>query len=236
MDQPRFQSGQLSTNYIVDEFPEGFAGTEPTQFQADVMTVAATYIYRTLAARARRAGNGLAGPLSRTEWVVSIGKTKHPVRISDLEGGVTVELTDEQRTLRLAAVNWRPGKAQFRGELDGTPFTVQVEPADEGYVIRHRAAKARVMVLTPLSAEMHDRLPEKKKADTSRLVISPMPGLVVSMDAVAGQTVREGEIVCVIEAMKMQNIIRAEREGVVKAVNAKAGDSVAADEVLVEFA
>ena len=92
------------------------------------------------------------------------------------------------------------------------------------------------MVLTPLSAEMHDRLPEKKKADTSRLVISPMPGLVVSMDAVAGQTVREGEIVCVIEAMKMQNIIRAEREGVVKAVNAKAGDSVAADEVLVEFA
>ena len=236
MDQPRFQSGQLSTNYIVDEFPEGFAGTEPTQFQADVMTVAATYIHRTLAARARRAGNGLAGPLSRTEWVVSIGKTKHPVRISDLEGGVTVELTDEQRTLRLAAVNWRPGKAQFRGELDGTPFTVQVEPADEGYVIRHRAAKARVMVLTPLSAEMHDRLPEKKKADTSRLVISPMPGLVVSMDAVAGQTVREGEIVCVIEAMKMQNIIRAEREGVVKAVNAKAGDSVAADEVLVEFA
>ena len=93
-----------------------------------------------------------------------------------------------------------------------------------------------MLVLTPLSADMHARIPEKKAADTSKLVISPMPGLVVSIEAVAGDTVREGEVVCVIEAMKMQNIIRAEHDGVVKAVNAKAGDSVAADEVLVEFA
>jgi len=87
-----------------------------------------------------------------------------------------------------------------------------------------------------VSSAMHERLPEKVKADTSKLVVSPMPGLVVTMEAVAGQTVREGEVVCIIEAMKMQNIIRAEREGVVKAVNAAAGDSVAADDVLVEFA
>jgi propionyl-CoA carboxylase alpha chain len=113
---------------------------------------------------------------------------------------------------------------------------VEVAPAGEGFVIRHRAAKVRVLVLTPISAELHERLPEKQKADTSKLVISPMPGLVVQMDVEPGQTVREGEIVCVIEAMKMQNIIRAEREGVVKSVGPKAGDSVAADEVLVEFA
>ena len=237
MDQPRFQSGKISTNYIVDEFPDGFAGVAPTAFQTDVMTVAATYIHRTLAARARRVGsNGLSGPLTRTEWVVAVGKAKRPVKLSDHDGGVAVELPSEQRSLRLSAVDWRPGKAQFRGELDGTAFTVQVETAAEGYLIRHRAAKARVLVLTPLSSELHDRLPEKKKVDTSRLVISPMPGLVVSMDVETGQTVREGEVVCVIEAMKMQNIIRAEREGVVKAVNAKGGDSVAADEVLVEFA
>ena len=93
-----------------------------------------------------------------------------------------------------------------------------------------------MLVLTPVSATMHDRLPEKQAADTSKLVVSPMPGLVVSIEAVPGQTVREGEIVCIIEAMKMQNIIRAERDGVVKAVNAAAGESVAADDVLVEFA
>ena len=236
MDQPRFQSGKLSTNYIVDEFPEGFSGVAPTDFQIDVMTAAAACMHRTLAARARRVGNGLGGPLTRSAWVVSVAGARRRVDLSDQGGDLLIALEDEGRQLHLSAIDWRPGKPCFRGELDGVAFTVDVEPAAEGFVIRHRAAKARVLVLTPVSADLHDRLPEKKAADTSKLIISPMPGLVVSMDAIAGQTVREGETVCVIEAMKMQNIIRAEHEGVVKAVNAKAGDSVAADEVLVEFA
>jgi propionyl-CoA carboxylase alpha chain len=236
MDQPRFQSGQLSTNYIPDEFPDGFAGVDPTPFQADAMTAAAVFMQRKLAARARQIGNGLAGPLTRSEWIVAVGKAKRRVILADTDGGLSIELPDEGRTLQLTAIDWRPGRALFRGELDGMAFTVAAEPAAEGFVIRHRAAKAKVLVLTPLSAELHDRLPEKQKADTSKLIISPMPGLVVTMDAAPGQTIREGEVVCVIEAMKMQNIIRAEREGVVKTVGAKSGDSVAADEVLVEFA
>jgi propionyl-CoA carboxylase alpha chain len=235
MDQARFQSGALSTNYIVDEFPDGFAGVEPTSFQSDVMTAAAAFMQRKLAARARLAGNGLGGPLTRADWVVAVGKVKRRVTVTEADGVLSVEIPEEGRVLRLEQVVWRPGNALFRGVLDGTPFTVAAEPAAEGFVIRHRAAKARVLVLTPLSADMHDRLPEKQKADTSKLIISPMPGLVVTMEAVEGQTMREGEVVCVIEAMKMQNIIRAEREGVVKTVGAKAGDSVAADEVLVEF-
>jgi len=235
MDQERFKSGALSTNYIKDEFPDGFAGTPPTAFQTDVLTAAGAYMHRVLAARARTIGNGLAGPLTRTEWVVAVGKDRRKVELADVDGGLDLTLSDTGRALRLTGVDWRPGKALFRGVLDGAAFTVQVEPAAEGFVIRHRAAKAKVLVLTPLSAEMHARLPEKKKADTSKLVISPMPGLVVQIDVTAGQTVREGEVVCVIEAMKMQNIIRAERDGVVKSVNSKSGDSVAADEVLVEF-
>jgi propionyl-CoA carboxylase alpha chain len=236
MDQARFQSGALSTNYIVDEFPDGFDGTEPTAFQIDAMTASAVFMQRKLAARARQFGNGLAGPLVRADWVVAVGKTKRRVTVSESGDGLNVEIPDEGRTLRLESVVWRPGHSLFRAVLDATAFTVSTQTAAEGFVIRHRAAKARVLVLTPLSADMHDRLPEKQKADTSKLIISPMPGLVVTMDAVEGQTVREGEVVCVIEAMKMQNIIRAEREGVVKTVGAKAGDSVAADEVLVEFA
>jgi propionyl-CoA carboxylase alpha chain len=236
MDQPRFQSGKLSTNYIVDEFPDGFGGVAPTPFQADVMTAVAVFMHRKLAARARRMGNGLAGPLVRVDWVVAVGETKRRVTLIDQGDVLLVEIPEEGRTLRLDSVEWRPGRALAKGQLDGTTFSVAVEPAAEGFVIRHRAAKARVLVLTPLSAELHDRLPEKPKADTSKLIISPMPGLVVAMDVVEGQTVREGEVVCVIEAMKMQNIIRAEREGVVKTVGAKSGDSVAADEVLVEFA
>jgi len=93
-----------------------------------------------------------------------------------------------------------------------------------------------VLVLTPVSADLHERLPPKKAVDTSRLVISPMPGLVVAVEVVAGQDVKAGQTLCVIEAMKMQNIIRAERDGVLKTVSAKPGDSVGADEILAEFA
>jgi propionyl-CoA carboxylase alpha chain len=239
MDQDRYRSGKISTNYIKDEFPDGFKGVAPTQEQVDVLTAVGAAMQRVYAARARSTGAGLSNPI-RTEWVVAVGHAKRPVKLSGGypldDGPLSVELLGEGRTLVLDTLAWRPGKPVFKGKLDGRPFTVQVTPAPEGFVIRHRAAKALVLVLTPRSAELHDKLPEKQAADTSRLVLSPMPGLVVSMDVVLGQQVREGEVVCVLEAMKMQNIIRAERDGVVKAVNAKGGDPVAADEVLVEFA
>ncbi|HEY8617572.1 acetyl/propionyl/methylcrotonyl-CoA carboxylase subunit alpha [Phenylobacterium sp.] len=225
MDQERFRSGKISTNYIKDEFPEGFHGTPPTSFQRDVMAAVACAMHRTYVGRA-------APELLRSDWIVIEGGEQRTVRAS--EGAV--EFVDEGRTLRLTDVQWRPGRPTFKGVLDGVPFTAQVKPAAEGYVVRHRAAQARVLVLTPRSAELHQKLPPKKAADTSKMVLSPMPGLVVSVDVNPGQEVKTGEVVAVLEAMKMQNIIRAEHDGVVKAVNAKAGDSVAADEVLVEFA
>jgi propionyl-CoA carboxylase alpha chain len=234
MDQARFRSGKISTNYIKDEFAEGFNGTEPTPDQLDILTAVGAAMQRVYAARARSGALGLVSA-PRDEWVVSVGQAKRRVKVAG-ESDITVELLDEGRVLRLSDIDWRPGKPVFKAALDGKTFTVQATPAAEGFTIRHRAAKARVLVLTPRSAELHDKLPEKQAADTSKLVLSPMPGLVVSMDVAAGQQVREGELICVLEAMKMQNIIRAERDGVVKAVNAKGGDPVAADEVLVEFA
>ena len=234
MDQSRFRSGKLATSYIAEEFPDGFTGAAPTPFQIDVLTAAGAYMHRTLAARARRVGGGSSVP--RSAWVVAVGAAKRKVALADAERGLEITLPDEGRALTVSNVVWRPGHTLFRAELDGIPFTVSAQSAAEGFFIRHRASRERVLVLTPLSAELHSRLPEKKKADTSKLVVSPMPGLVVQIDVTTGQTVREGEIICIIEAMKMQNIIRAEHEGVVKSVNSKAGDSVAADEVLVEFA
>ncbi|AZS19254.1 acetyl/propionyl/methylcrotonyl-CoA carboxylase subunit alpha [Caulobacter sp. FWC26] len=233
MDQERFRSGKISTNYIKDEFADGFQGTEPTADQIDILTAVGAAMQRVYATRARSYASGLIGP-ARDEWVVAVGHAKRSVKVSG-EADVIVALLDENRALTLTDIDWRPGKPVFRAALNGKAFTVQVAPAAEGFDIRHRATKARVLVLTPRSAELHNKLPEKQAADTSKLVLSPMPGLVVSMDVAAGQQVREGEVVCVLEAMKMQNIIRAERDGVVKAVNAKGGDPVAADEVLVEF-
>ncbi|MET0337930.1 MAG: biotin/lipoyl-containing protein, partial [Caulobacter sp.] len=227
MDQERFRSGKLATSYIADEFPEGFNGTEPTSFQKDVLTAVGCAMQRLLGLR--------AGTPERSDWTVFVGHEARPVRLRG-DAPLSIELTDEGRALTLEITDWRPGKPLFRGRLNGTAFTVSVTPAAEGFVIRHRAAKTKVLVLTPRSAELHGKLPPKQAADTSKMIISPMPGLVVSMDVAVGQEVKEGEVVCVIEAMKMQNIIRAERDGVVKTVAAKGGDPVAADEVLVEFA
>jgi len=227
MDQKRFRSGKLSTNYIKDEFPEGFHGLPPTDAQRDLMSAVALAMHRALLAR-------VAPDQMRTDWVVVSGLKKLAMSATAVDGGLNI-LADG-RKLRLEDIQWRPGQPTFRGNLGGKDFTVAVKPAAEGFVIRHRATTLHVLVLTPRSAELHEKLPPKKAADTSKMVLSPMPGLVVSIDVTAGQQVRTGEVVAVLEAMKMQNILRAERDGTVKAVTVKAGDSVAADEVLVEFA
>ncbi len=229
MDEDRFRSGQLSTSYIKDEFPEGFHGTAPTPRQTDIQIAAACAMHQVMSERAWP-GRG------RHDWVVNLGDVDHPVRLSLDADTVSVELTEVGRRLVLSDIDWRPGQPVFAATLDGARFSVQVRPAAEGFVIRHRAAEARVLVLTPVSALLHKRLPAKQAADTAKLVLSPMPGLVVSLSVVEGQEVKAGEVVAIIEAMKMQNIIRAERDGTVKMVGPKAGDSVAADEVLAEFA
>ena len=235
MDQDRFRQGRLSTSYIKDEFPDGFHGLEPSAAQLDMMTAAACWMHRVQTDRARRGAGKMFVQPPRTEFMVLVGEQGRSVRLSGQGPTLDIELPGEERRLGLEGVGWRPGRRLFAGVLDGHAFTVEVRPAAEGYLIRHRAAKALVRVLTPLSAELHARLPKKVAADTSRLILSPMPGLVVSLDVEVGREVKAGEAVAVIEAMKMQNLIKAERDGVVKAVGVKPGDSVAADEVLVEF-
>jgi propionyl-CoA carboxylase alpha chain len=229
MDQERFRSGVISTNYIKDEFPDGFKGTEPDAFQRDLMAAVGCAMHRIITARN-------APQLVRREWVVVENGERRLVRLTNGGGAFNVEFVGEGRKLNLTDVVWRPGLPTFRGALNGRNFTAEVKPMPEGFIIRHRAAKAHVLVLTPRSAELHEMLPPKKAADTSKMILSPMPGLVVTLDVTVGQEVTAGQQVAIIEAMKMQNIIRAERDGVVKTVGAEAGDSVAADEVLVEFA
>jgi len=230
MDQARFQSGKITTGYIAEEFPEGFKGLDPTPQQIDLMTAVAVYVQHL------QAGRSSSTTEPRRDWVAVINGAARAIRLTSAPASLDIEFSDEGRTVALTSVEWRPGLPILKGCLDGVRFSAAVTPAMEGLVVRHRAAKAKVLVLTPLSATLHARLPAKPPADTSRLIVSPMPGLVVALDVVAGQEVKEGETVAVIEAMKMQNIIRAERDGVIKSVGAKAGDSVAADEVLIEFA
>lgn len=230
MDQPRFRSGALSTSYIPDEFPDGFHGLPPSPRQRDQMIAAAMAMHEVLAEQA-------GDPSNRTDWTVMIDRDAVGVSLGyDSDEAMVLEVEDCDTPLRLEVIDWRPGLAQFRAVLDDLPFTAEVKRVADGFEIRSRAARARVRVLSPAIAELYGRLPGKAAADTSKLIQSPMPGLVVSIPVQPGQEVKSGEPVAIIEAMKMQNILRAERDGVVKTVRVRDGDSVAADDVLVEFA
>jgi propionyl-CoA carboxylase alpha chain len=229
MDQERFRSGALSTSYIKDEFPDGFHGVPAAELQKDVMVATAVAMNEILSDQA-------GDPSQRTDWIVLIDREPIGVTVGyDEDEVLTLDIAGEDRSLELADIDWRPGLAQFRGVLDGDPFTAEVKRVAGGFEIRSRASKSKIRVLSPHHAELFARLPEKVAADTSKLIQSPMPGLVVSIAVTPGQSVKTGETVAIIEAMKMQNIMKAERDGVVKSVGAKAGDPVAADDVLVEF-
>jgi len=229
MDQQRFRSGELSTRYITDEFPDGFDGTPVAGTGRDAMMAAALAMK---AVQVEQSGD----PDGRSEWTVLVGSESVSASLAvDDDENLVIALPDSDRTLVLSEIDWSPGLAQFRAVLDGTPFTAEVSKVPDGFAIRYRAMRARVRVLSPRHAELYARLPEKIPPDTSKLIQSPMPGLVVAIPVTVGQEVKEGETVAIIEAMKMQNILKAERDGVVKTVGASAGDPVAADDVLVEF-
>ncbi len=227
MDQERFQSGKLTTNYIKDEFPEGFNGVEPTALQVKQMIASAVAMNEVIAEQD-------GDPSERSEWTVLVGKDAYEVEVGyDEAEDLTVIINDEEVTV--SEIDWRPGLSLFRAVLNDEAFTLEVKRAADGFDIRSRAAKARVRIVRPEIAQLYTMLPEKQAADTSKLTLSPMPGLVVDIPVVEGQEVKSGETVAIIEAMKMQNILKAERDGKVKSVKAKAGDPVAADDVLVEF-
>jgi len=227
MDQERFQSGELSTSYIKDEFPEGFHGLAPTLEQVKILIASAVAMNEVIAEQD-------GDPSERTDWTVLVDKTAHEVEVGYDEAEDLIVAIDGEE-VSLSEIDWRPGLSLFKAVLDDDAFTAEVKRAADGFDIRHHAAKARVRVLRPDVAHLYALLPEKQAADTSKLVLSPMPGLVVDIPVVEGQEVKSGETVAIIEAMKMQNILKAERDGKVKAVKAKAGDPVAADDVLVEF-
>ena len=237
VDEKRFRSGNITTAYIKDEFPEGFQGTEPTKEQEAQLICSAAYVHAFFSRRAAQISGQMSDPAAsmRKDWVVILGDKHHPVTI-DIGKDGEAQITVDGGKAHSLVTSWHPGEHLVDGVLDGKPFAVKFADRTEGYLFRHRGVARRALVCTPFVADLHGRLPEKPKADTSKLVISPMPGLVVSMDVTMGQEVQEGEAVCIVEAMKMQNIIRAGATGTVKAINVKAGDSVAADEIMVEFA
>lgn len=235
IDQERFRSGDITTAYIADEFPEGFKGVEASDWQTKAMICVAAFINSFETRRALKISGRISEQKSlRKEWIVIIDKVHHKVSI-DLEENVASISIGRRSPLKLVS-EWVPGLVIFKAVLEGKSVALKIGKTKEGISVSHRGVKIDAIVCSPRAAELKIKLPERKEPDLTKLVISPMPGLMISVDVEVGQSVEEGQTVCVIEAMKMQNIIKAEASGSVKAVNVKAGESVAADEVMIEFA
>ncbi|MCC6007001.1 MAG: acetyl/propionyl/methylcrotonyl-CoA carboxylase subunit alpha [Rhodobacteraceae bacterium] len=236
MDHPRFRSGEITTAFIAEEWPEGFAGADLPEDVLRRLAAAAAAMFRVSEIRAAR----ITGRMSNherevgTDWVISIAGHDWPVRIAADREGASVHFEDAA-ALRVVS-DWRPGAPLALLQVAGEEMAVKVAALPGGFRLRHRGADLRVRVQSPHQFALSAHMIEKEPPDTSKMLLCPMPGLVVSIAVEEGQEVQEGQILCTVEAMKMENVLRAERRGVVAQINAAPGDSLAVDAVIMEFA
>jgi len=234
MQHARFREGNITTNFIAEEYPEGFEGAPADdQLTADLAAIAAM-IETTREARAALVSDQLSSPIQPPhDHVVKIGDTLHTVHIEPFEGG-TMAVVDDGDPVEIFG-GWTPGQRLLGLTVDGRQRTVQVRRDGRRWVLTSRGASHKVQVLDPHVAELSKHMIEKTPPDLSRLLLAPMPGLLTKLDVAVGDKVEPGQPVAVMEAMKMENILRAPKAATVKATPAKAGESVAVDQVIVEF-
>ena len=235
MANPRFQSGALTTNFVAEEFPEGYqpgAAEAPTRGRI----LAAAAVLQSLRSEQETEIDGQLSdrPLAPiTDWVAVVAGDSYPLQVVRRDGAFAVSL--EEASLSLAP-DWQPGRQVLRALIDGQSADFQIERRGPAWRIGHGGAELEVLVLTRRTAELAARMPFKEPPDRSKLLVSPMPGLLVSLAVSDGQDVKAGEELAVVEAMKMENVLRAERDGVIAKIHAQVGGSLAVDQVILEFA
>jgi len=234
MAHPRFREGRLSTNFIPEEYPDGFSGGEMTGDIREAMLAAAVFAAGVERSRAARV-SGRIGDVPAVEsrpWIAVIDGERVETSLQPTKAGARIRLADREIELESA---WVPGRPVFEGKVEGCEIHVEMDRTPLGYRLATAGVTREVALLAPRTAELLDHMPEKRTADSSKALLCPMPGLAVSIAVEAGEEVQAGQTVAVIEAMKMENVLRAERDGIVKQVCAKAGDSLSVDDVIVEF-
>jgi propionyl-CoA carboxylase alpha chain len=225
MQNPRWISGNISTGFIAEEYEGGFKGRAPTPETAKMLAEVAVFLDHIENTRKRQ----ITGQLNGRK--VTFDRNRH-VRIDThwIELAVTEQLDEAANT-----AIWRTGDPLVSVDTSHGYVVVEVRAVSNGYRLSWRGLSVEAHVYTPREAELARRMPEKKIADTSKKLLCPMPGLVVSVAVKAGQDVKAGDTLAVVEAMKMQNVLRAERDVTIKTINAKAGDSLGVDAVMMEF-
>ncbi len=235
MDHERFVTGDITTAFIAEEYPEGFAGAVLDQALLRKVAASAAAMNRVAEIRRSRISGRLGNHERQVgdEWVVSLQGHDFPVKISADRDGATVTFADGER--KRVASDWVPGQSLAVLSVDGERVVLKVGKQPSGFRLRTRGADLKVHVRTPRQAELAKLMPEKLPPDTSRFLLCPMPGLIVKVNVAEGDEVQDGQALATVEAMKMENILRAERKGIVRKVNAKAGDSLKVDDIILEF-
>ncbi len=235
MDHPRFASGVITTAFIAEEYPEGFQGVTLPEDHIRRIAAASAAMHRVAEIRRTRISGTMGNHERRvgTDWVVSLQGMEFPVTIAADRQGATVTFDDG--TAHRVSSDWTPGQPLARLNVDGALLVLKVGKLPGGFRIRNRGADLKVHVRTPRQTELARLMPEKMPPDTSKMLLCPMPGLVVKIEVEIGATVEEGQALCTVEAMKMENILRAERRATVTRINAVAGASLAVDDVIMEF-
>ena len=234
IDHPRFRQGALSTDFIAEAYPNGFDGGDLPSDTLARLTAAAAVAQRRYAEREVSISGALAGHERRVpdRLAVLIGEERCEVRVSPAPGGYDIEIADTVVRLETA---WRIGEPILHGFLEGEALSVQIDRVGVDFRLYHRGVATLVRVVSPRAAEFAARMPLKEAPDLSKYLLSPMPGLLSSLAVVPGQEVKPGDTLAVVEAMKMENILRAERAGVVRELHAGPGESLAVDQVIIEF-
>ena len=241
MAHPRWKSGKLSTGFIAEEFPDGFHAIAPKGAIAVTIAAVAAAIDHVLGERKRQISGQLTGRAVTRERrrTVRLGDQEVQLDIAREADGIAVQFVDDKGnsgSARTLVSSWKPGDPVWSGMIGGDAVAVQVRSLPNGFLLAHHGVEAKAYVFTETEAAAARLMPVKKPPDTGKLLLCPMPGLVRSIAVKEGQEVKTGETLAVVEAMKMENVLRAERDGTVKSIKAKTGDSLAVDAVIMEFA
>ncbi len=231
---PRFATGNLTTNFIADEYPDGFHAKDLVLQDPHIMIAVASVMHHTLQNRAAQISGQISGHPRAVggDWIVILRGQQHPISVSGENGNYQVAMDG---TSSAVVTNWQFQDPLFVAKVNGSDVCLQVGRQGIAYRLAYRGAEADVLVLRARAAELNALMLLKEPADTSKWLLSPMPGLLVSVSVAAGDEVKAGDELAVVEAMKMENVLRAEKDQVIKSVNAAAGDSLMVDQIIVEF-
>jgi len=235
MDHKKFISGKITTAFIAEEYSEGFNGVNLNDDEMKDLAACAAAMNRVAEIRRTKISGRMDNHERRVgdDWVVQIAGKVFLVNVLADTAGANVIFEDET-SIRISG-DWLPGKKLANMTAGDKNLVIKINKITGGFRMRTRGADLKVLVRTPRQAELSKHMQEKLPPDTSKMLLCPMPGLLVKIDVEIGQEVQEGQPLCTVEAMKMENILRAERKGIVAKINSSVGDSLAVDDIILEF-